>query len=237
MRSATTKRALPILAALTLTAVLAGGAPAAGIFRNTTPPTPSNTIPIHVATIVAQADTCSLIDFESVGDINPVGIYNGPVQVTFGSSWLGVVDSDNGGSGNFANEPSPNTAASFMDTNDISINLVPPVRFVQFSYSAAKISLPVVVNAYDVNGNLVGTATGNTVGNSTDGANCTGDPTGDFCLWDKITLVSAGNLITKIQINGTTAAQFGIDDLLFCVQANPTSTSKKTWGSLKAHYR
>ena len=232
-----TMRILPPLAALTLTAALAGSAFASGIFRAALPPAPSTRIPLHITKVVTQADTCSLVDFEGVGDIQPVGTYNGPVRVTFGSSWLGVVDLDDGGNGNFANEPSPSTVAAFMDRNDLSIGLVPPVRLVEFSYVASRIGVPVMLNAYDVNGNLVGTATGNTVGHRDDGANCTGDPTGDFCLWDKITLVSTGNLITKIEIDGATAAQFGIDNLVVCVRPTPTSTSRKTWGSLKEHYR
>ena len=57
--------------------------------------------------------TCSFIDFESCSHAVPIGKIPGTIDVTFGSSWLGVVDEDaGGGNGNFANEPSPDKTAS-----------------------------------------------------------------------------------------------------------------------------
>ena len=94
-------------------------------------------------------DNCALIDFEGLADNAPIGVIAGPVTVTFGTSWLSLIDADDGGGGNFANEPSSYTAAYFLDTNDISITLNPPVQFVSFFYTASAVSLPVTLTAYD----------------------------------------------------------------------------------------
>jgi hypothetical protein len=104
-----------------------------------------------------------LVDFEGVGDNFPVGTIYGKVNITFGSSWLGIISIDVGGSGNFTNEPSPVTAAYFLDQNDISIKFNKGVQLVDFYYSAAKVSLPITVSAYDKVGNLIDRASGNTI--------------------------------------------------------------------------
>ncbi|MHB8068989.1 MAG: dockerin type I domain-containing protein [Desulfobaccales bacterium] len=154
-----------------------------------------------------------VINFEGIGNNEPVGTVHGNVNVIFGSSWLGLVDNDAGGSGNFANEPSPDTTAYFLDQNDISIRFDAGVQLVEFNYTAAARSLPITVTAYDKDGKLVSRATGNTIGTSYDGANCSGDPNGDFCRWGKISLASTSNNIRYIEILGTTSNYFGIDNL------------------------
>ncbi len=171
-------------------------------------------------TMISKTEGCNLIDFEGIGDLGPIGVVAGPVNVTFGTSWLGVIDGDAGGSGNFANEPSENTAAFFLDLDDISISLDTPVQFVQFFYSAAGPSLPVTVTAFDSNNVMVDQAIGNTIGRSSDGALCSGDPNGVFCLWDTITLTAAVDNITSIQIigQGDLVNLFAIDNLQFCTE-------------------
>lgn len=169
--------------------------------------------------VITLDDNCNLITFEGLGDGMPIGLVPGPVNVTFGSSWLSLIDGDEGGGGNFANEPSPSTAAYFLDTDDISITLDPPVQFLEFWYVASAISLPVTVTAYDANGDVVDTAIGNTVGSNVDGADCTGDPNGSFCLWDVVTLNADSDNIVSIEILGSTANQFGFDNLQFCTVA------------------
>jgi hypothetical protein len=164
---------------------------------------------------------CNLINFEGIGDNAPIGLVPGPVNVTFGSSWLGLIDGDDGGSGNFANEPSPNTIAYFLDTADISISLVPAVQYVEFYYSAAASSLPITVTGYDSGNNVVDTASGNTIGSAADGANCVGDPNGNYCLWDVISLSTASANIVYVTITGAVANYFGIDNLLFCTVDQP----------------
>jgi hypothetical protein len=169
--------------------------------------------------VISLDDNCNLITFEGMGNDEPIGMVAGPVNVTFGASWLSLIDGDDGGSGNFANEPSSFTAAYFLDTEDISITLDPPVQFLEFWYVASAISLPVTVTAYDANGDIVDTAVGNTVGTSSDGADCVGDPNGTFCLWDVVTLNADADNIVSIEILGSTANQFGFDNLQFCTVA------------------
>lgn len=173
------------------------------------------------------AQDCIEIDFEGIGNNTQIGTISGTPKIPhiiFGSSWLGLVDSDAGGSGNFANEPSQNTVAYFLDMNDISINFDAGVQLVEFYYVAAAQSLPITISAYDIDRNLIDRATGNTIGTSYDGAACSGDPSGQFCLWDKVTLASTSNNIRQIELVGTIANYFGIDNLKICVgQCSPPS--------------
>jgi hypothetical protein len=178
-----------------------------------TPGTPANMQPNGVA-------GCNLITFEGLGDNQVIGVVPGPVTVTFGGSWLGLIDADNGGSGNFANEPSPYTIAYFLDTNDISISLSPSVQYLEFFYTAHPNSLPITVTAYDSGNNVVDSEVGNVVGFD---PNCTGDPNGGYCAWGVITLTAASDNIAYITITGTVANAFGIDNLQFCTEEVETA--------------
>lgn len=163
---------------------------------------------------------CVEIDFEGLGNNAPIGTIAGSPQipqVIFGSSWLSIIDVDAGGSGNFANETSPSTTAYFLDQNDISISFDSGAQLVEFHHSAAARSLPVTISAFDADGNLVDRAIGNTIGTDYDGAACSGDPSGNFCLWDKVTLASTSNDIRLVTIVGTVSNYFGIDNLKICI--------------------
>jgi hypothetical protein len=212
-------RTVPILLLITLICgvALAGDTP--GI-SNPAGPTGSGSQPEGSPMDVLSAD-CNLITFEGLLDGAPIGMIPGPVNVTFGSSWLTLIDSDAGGGGNFANEPSASTVAFYLDQDDLSILLDPPVQFLEFFYSAAASSLPVTVTAYDAAGNFVDQAVGNTIGGSFDGANCTGDPSGGYCLWDVVTLSAVANNIASVQIAGTVSDNFGIDNMQFCTDLVP----------------
>jgi murein DD-endopeptidase MepM/ murein hydrolase activator NlpD len=159
-----------------------------------------------------------LVDFEGVGDNFPVGTIYGKVNITFGSSWLGIISIDVGGSGNFTNEPSPVTAAYFLDQNDISIKFNKGVQLVDFYYSAAKVSLPITVSAYDKVGNLIDRASGNTIGSKADGAQCSGTSVANYCLWDRIYLASTTNNIHSVEILGAASNYFGIDNFRVATQ-------------------
>jgi len=159
-----------------------------------------------------------LVDFEGVDDNFPVGTVYGKVNITFGSSWLGIISIDVGGSGNFTNEPSPVTAAYFLDQNDISIKFNTGVQLVDFYYSAAKISLPITVSAYDKDGKLIDRVSGNTIGTKNDGAQCSGTSVANYCLWDRIYLASTTNNIRSVEILGAQSNYFGIDNLRVATQ-------------------
>jgi hypothetical protein len=166
---------------------------------------------------------CTLIDFEGIANLTPVGVLTGPVDVTFGPNWLGLIDSDAGGSGNFANEPTADTVA-FVNGPIEPIDFSEPVSFVEVSYVASASSLPITLTAWDGpsgSGNVITTAMGNTLGNSSDGAACSGDPGGVFCLWDTMSLTGSG--ILSITIAGAVADQFAFDNMTFCIDSVGTN--------------
>ena len=164
-------------------------------------------------------EDCTLITFEGLGDDVPIPVIVGDVTVTFGPSWHSIIDSDAGGTGNFANEPSPDTAAYYVDDLDRAFHVSPPVQFIGFFYSAAYRSLPVTLTAYGAEGQVIDTVVGATLGSQLGGADCTGDPTGNFCLWDAITLNAAADDIVRVEIVGSSPGYIGFDNLRVCREA------------------
>lgn len=161
---------------------------------------------------------CNVIDFEGLSNGQPIGLVTGVPSATFGPSWLAVIDTDAGGTGNIANEPSPSTIAFFLDDLD-PIDFSEGVQYVEIYYSASAISLPVAFTGWDGpggTGSVVATALGNTVGSSDDGAPCTGDPEGPYCLWDTIAIDSPTANIMSITLDGAVANYFGFDNMTFC---------------------
>jgi len=159
---------------------------------------------------------CNLIDFEGYADQESILTVLGPPDVTFGPSWIALIDQDAGGSGNFANEPSPDTSTVYMAPEPI--NFSEGVQYVEFYYSAAESSIPVTLNAWDgpdATGTIVATAQGTTVGVNPP-ADCTGDPTGAYCLWAQLSVSSATNDILSVSIEGAVANYFGFDNMVFC---------------------
>lgn len=162
---------------------------------------------------------CSLIDFEGFAESEAIGTVLGSPNVTFGPSWIAVIDSDApGGTANIANEPSPSTVAVFLlEADPIDFDL--GVRYVEIFYSAAADSVPVTLTAWDGpggTGNVIDTQQGLTIGSSVDGAMCSGDPFGNFCLWDRIILTAPTDSIQSITIDGATTNLFAFDNMLFC---------------------
>ena len=186
-----------------------------------------------------QVVGCNTVTFEGIGDYDTIGaVTDGPVSVIFGASWTAIIDSDapGGSDGDFANEPSESTIAFLSNQDDITIFFVPAVPYVDFQYTASPQSLPLTVTAFDIGGIQVAGDTGNTIGTASGGANCNGDPNGDFCLWDLIILNSPGNPISSIRIEGASTFDFGIDDVRYCNEP-PVANDTATWGSLKGLYR
>ena len=66
------------------------------------------------------------LGFEGVGNANPVGeFYNTAPQdfdIVFSPNALAAVDADAGGSGNFGNEPSPDTTLFFLNGAAATLN-------------------------------------------------------------------------------------------------------------------
>lgn len=155
------------------------------------------------------------LDFEGVGNLNAVGnFYNGGAGTNYGIQFspatLALVDADNGGSGYFANEPSPNTGMFFLDTDNAILDYAAGFTTgFSFFYSS---SVAASVNVYDglgATGSLL--ATLNLMSQNTQ--NCSGDPTGAFCNFSPIGVTFAGTA-KSIDFGGT-ANQIVFDNITF----------------------
>lgn len=123
--------------------------------------------------------------------------------------WLTLIDSDAGGGGNFANEPSAETIAfwrvdgAFSNTSrDVTFD--EPVSDVSLFYTS---SVPVTLEGFDA-GNILVDGTGG-LAQSTGGPG--GDPTGSFNLFSPLAIDAGANVITRVRFTGS-ANQTGIDD-------------------------
>jgi len=159
--------------------------------------------------LASPAVASTTLTFEGIPNETPVGAFYGPDYV-FSPATLALIDSDAGGDGNFANEPSPNTIMFFLDANNAILNVTNGFTDgFSFFYSS---STAATINVYDaLNG------TGNIIASINLAAqgfnNCTGDPNGSFCNWSPIGVNFAG---TAYSINfGGTANQTGYDNITF----------------------
>lgn len=76
---------------------------------------------VVLALMVAPAQA-ALLTFEGVGNNNVIGTFYDPVATFSANAW-GLVDSDAGGTGNFANEPSPDTVMYSPDARTITMDV------------------------------------------------------------------------------------------------------------------
>jgi hypothetical protein len=170
------------------------------------------------ATTSAFAAGPIVLDFEGIPDETPVGDYYngaGPAAKNFGVHFdpatLALVDADAGGSGNFANEPSPNTIMFFLDANAAILSVAAGFDTgFSFFYTSSTAAAVTVWSGMNGDGTLLGTI--NLVAQFT-ADNCTGDPTGTFCHWDAVGVGFAG-VAHSINFGGT-ANQTGYDDITF----------------------
>ena len=162
-----------------------------------------------------------IIDFEGTPNHGPVGTIE---NATFPDPWKGLVDSDAGGNGNFANEPSPETVIFIEDpdgdptTEDIVIGdilFAEPVGGVSFYYVSITDMVTdelLTLKLYDVDDNLLGTYTMSDTPIFTGG-----DPTGDFSEWHYTAHHLAGEVIARAEISGA-GSYFAIDDFGYLVE-------------------
>lgn len=162
-----------------------------------------------------------VLNFEGLGNNDAINdFYNGGTSqqgysgtdfgVQFGIA-LGLIDGDAGGSGNFANEPSPSTTMYFLDANQAYMNVAAGFTTgFAFYYSANTSSA--FVNVYDgLNG------TGNLLGSATlalnYNLNCSGDPGGSYCNWDIVSVPFTGT--AKSVVFGGEPDRVGFDEVTF----------------------
>lgn len=160
-------------------------------------------------TTVEDGFLCTSVDFEGVDDVQPVPEFEGIRS----PDWLGIIDADAGGSGNFAFEPSPETIAFWLggptgtgSSRDIVFD--EPASVVEFFYASA---VTTRLTAFDSQGRQVAA----TSGPANFGAGPGGDPTGRYNQWDPLRLETDDNRIARIRVAGA-INQTGIDDLKVC---------------------
>jgi len=84
-----------------------------------------------VQTISQAGQVCTLINFEGLGDLVPIGTIG---IATFDPNAVSALDSDVGGSAFSANEPSPETVAGTFG-NSITVTFSQPVGEASFFYA------------------------------------------------------------------------------------------------------
>lgn len=161
----------------------------------------------------------TLIDFEGLQDREQIlDFYNGgtgslgssgaDIGISFSEGALALIDSDSGGIGNFANEPSGDTIAFWQSGDSIIMNInngfTDGFSFFYTSFTTAEINIWSGLNA---TGSMLGTLMLSAQYND----NCSGDPTGVFCNWSAAGLDFAG---TALSIDfGGTANNTGYDNI------------------------
>ncbi|MGA9422605.1 MAG: hypothetical protein WBW61_09590 [Rhodanobacteraceae bacterium] len=164
--------------------------------------------------------TSVVLDFEGLGDQEAVNeFYNGGTGgsgsgpganygVSFSTNSLALIDSDDGGSGNFGGEPSPDTILFFLSGAAATMN-VPGGFTTGFSFFYSAINNPGVIRVYDgldATGNLLAT-----LDLPLTPAGGAPDPTGDFSPLVPIGVTFAG---TAMSVDfGGTVNQVGFDNI------------------------
>ena len=118
---------------------------------------------------------------------------------------------DAGGSGNFANEPSPNTIMFFLDADSGVMNMAAGFTGgFSFFYTSSTAASVNVYDGLNATGSLLGAISLAAQYNS---GGCAGDPNGGFCNWSAGG-VSFGGTAMSIDFGGT-ANQTGYDNITF----------------------
>ena len=171
-----------------------------------------------------------VLDFEGVGDqAGVLNFYNGGTDsqghsgvnygVTFGSSALGIIDSDQGGTGNIANEPSGKTVLFFLSGSAV-LNFARPAS-TPASRSSTRRTGAAIVDVYsDINKGGTKLASINLASNFSNGG-CVGDPNGAYCHWDPVG-VSFNGIAKSIDFGG--GANFVAYDNVTFGSATPIPT-------------
>lgn len=176
-----------------------------------------------------------VLTFEGLGDQDPVNSfydgglsgqgYSGPdYNIQFSTNALSIIDADAGGSGNFANEPTPNTILFFLSGNPYMD--VPAGFTTGFSCYYTSVTYAGSLTVYDGLG-----GTGNVLAVSNFPATGTiaggGDPNGDFNIWQIISVPFTG--VAKSIVFGGVQNQIGFDDITFGSLTPGVETPVSNW--------
>jgi len=175
-------------------------------------------VPVGAQNVFAGAQpsqTCTLIDFEGVGNLTPPPIIIG--DATFTGTVNSLVDFDQGGNGNFANEPSPDTVlvdTGSIGSSTITLTFTNPVSQVNWFYVANGAT---EVRFFDSGNVLFATVNAPTLNQGTVG----GDPNGFFDNWNSLSFSESSNIIKKVEFEKTGASGVDYDNIEFCIMDEP----------------
>ena len=168
----------------------------------------SSSAAVQVLTFEGLQDNEQVLQFYN-GGAGSMGSVGPDFDITFGSDSLALIDGDAGGSGNFANEPSPSTIVFFQSGPAVVMNV--PNGFqdgFSFFYSAFEPATVTVYDGPDGTGNVLATLP---LATNFDSGGCTGDPTGGACNWDPVGVTFAGTA-RSVSFGGS-ADKAGFDDI------------------------
>lgn len=185
----------------------------------------------QVANADPANDSTIILTFEGLKDQEAIrNFYNGgsgskgstsyaDYGIQFSSNALALIDTDAGGSGNFGNEPSPDTVMYFLTGESAVLNKDDGFD-TGFSFYYSAINNPGKVVVYDgLNAQGTALATINLPVTDSDG----GDPNGDFSPFYQVGVPFSGTA-RSIDFGGT-IDQIGFDDITFG-SATPGVTAK-----------
>lgn len=159
------------------------------------------------------------LDFEGAGnEVALLEFYNGGTDaagnsgtnygVSFGANSLSIIDRDAGGSGNFGNEPTPNTILFFLTGSAVLNYSTGFTEGFSFYYTTTNFAGSVkVYDGLNATGNLLGSISLEALGVGP------GDPNGAFSNWKIGSLAFAGSA-KSIDFGGT-VNQVGYDNITF----------------------
>ena len=177
------------------------------------------------------AGSTIVLDFEGCANSAPIGNYynggGGPNHgVYFDGNTLGLIDGDAGGSGNFANEPTPSTVMFFLSGGASIMNVTAGFTTgFSFFYTSSGNGTVMVYDGLSGTGNLLATQTFPANYN----VNCTGDPSGVFCHWDPMSVAFSGT--AKSVVFTGVANQCAFDSVTFgSITPGGTIPTLTEWG-------
>lgn len=161
------------------------------------------------------------LTFEKVGDLKRVGSFYAGVGgpnwgVTFTSNAQGLVDSDAGGSGDFANEPSASTIMILSDPltpNTVMRHQDGFIGRLTFRYTSTEAAFVAIYAGRNLGGTTGRAPLASMLLKPSNDDDCVGDPNGSFCGWNFVSMPFAG-VARSVDFRATAGAT-GWDNVRF----------------------